>query len=590
MKKKLKKVLMAAMLLSIISLASCSNTQAQEVQEQTQYKLASVTPETRSTEVTEANQVVENWINSIDFRTYAGIKVKAGYNFTNLKNKLDYFINQEIEIYSIQIMEYDAAGFDLVGDYYVGYIYYDSRNCEFRFCGNSDGTDIYYSYNFDTGTSTGSVEKFIPTTKLSKEELVTCYSLYSSEVNLTGEEPELIALYEEIFNNMLEVEYNGDAIAPDFTNKDYVISIDVNNPKSVEEILAGIHAYDDVDGDISGNVQLVSTTYDPNTLVLGRHDFNVSITDAAGNTTPGTFPLYVYDLEKPVLSGTNSYKLSYDEEITVDEVKSALTATDNFTKDLTITLKSDTYTENKAVVGSYSMVFTTSDAAGNASDDFIVPIDVVDEKNPVITVPAEILVNSNAVFSEAELRKKISVVDAYDGAITDYTITGLEEYLKDTTKVKSHTLTITALDAANNKSVANTTLQILDKNAPELWVYSNFVIVLPKGQTITQEDIISYLSQIGEIDAAKVKSVSYDVDTNKKGNYNVSIQMLDNTEYKATIAVEEYVEPFNFWEANWELYFKNWKDFKHWNYSHWLTIIIAACLIVGSCIVYKKKK
>ena len=592
MKNLFKVVLSALFMLPILALASCGNPVSRGYKLSSEATSEEQTPAATS-EVSTAKGVISNWIDSIDFRTYSGLKIKEGYSFSDLYSKLEELqmsYGKDIETYNIELMEY-------AGDpYYLITFYFGSKYIEF----SAESETILYANAYEDIVLVEEDEqlaKLLPAALIESNEIdliIDCYSdapyIQTLEENIPGENQALIALYQEIFNNMIEVEYNGDAVAPDFDTENVYIPVSVDNPLSVNEILSQIHAYDDVDGDISDDIQLVSTTYDPNQLELGNHELIVSVSDSAGNNKQATFYITVYDITKPVISGTNTYKLSYDEPISIEMVLAALTASDNFTQDLTIELKSDTYTENQTIVGKYTMVFTTTDEALNISEDYVVSFSVVDEKPAVITVPSQIIVNSTAVFSEAELRKKITIVDGYDGEITSYTITGLEEYLKDTTKVKNYTLSILAYDAAGNPSSASTTLKVSDNNAPELWVYSDFVIVLPKGQAITEEDIISYLSQIGEIDAAQVKSVSFDVDNETKGNYEVVVLMLDNTEYKATIAVEEYEEPFNFWEASWELYIQNWKDFSKWNYSHWLTLILAVFLVIGAIVANRKKR
>lgn len=605
MKKKnlFKVVLFALFMLPILALASCGNPVSRG------YKLSSETTSEEETpaataEVSTAKEVISNWIDSIDFRTYSGISVLNGYEMDRLCNLLNSLIfglnytqDNRYEARVIEFLEYDGGNFevslDAYVDYYVLELYYLEDDC-FKILKN--GNEELLTISFSDGTvDENDLSPLLPDF-LSKEDIKSlyytdCSCTFGSEAEvITSDNSNWVALWQELTNIVFEVEYNGDAVAPDFDTENVYIPVSVDNPLSVNEILSQIHAYDDVDGDISDDIQLVSTTYDPNQLELGNHELIVSVSDSAGNNKQATFYITVYDITKPVISGTNTYKLSYDEPISIEMVLAALTASDNFTQDLTIELKSDTYTENQTIVGKYTMVFTTTDEALNISEDYVVSFSVVDEKPAVITVPSQIIVNSTAVFSEAELRKKITIVDGYDGEITSYTITGLEEYLKDTTKVKNYTLSILAYDAAGNPSSASTTLKVSDNNAPELWVYSDFVIVLPKGQAITEEDIISYLSQIGEIDAAQVKSVSFDVDNETKGNYEVVVLMLDNTEYKATIAVEEYEEPFNFWEASWELYIQNWKDFSKWNYSHWLTLILAVFLVIGAIVANRKKR
>lgn len=346
-----------------------------------------------------------------------------------------------------------------------------------------------------------------------------------------------------------------DIVAPDFDTTDYyTLPVDVDNPPSVDEILSEIHASDDVDGDISDSVELVSTTYNPNALTLGIHEFVVSVSDAAGNINQATFYIPVCDFVKPVISGTSSYTVSYDEPVSLETIKNALTITDNFSSNLILNLVSDTYTGHETELGEHSIVFNTIDEAENVADDFIVPLFVYDDKAPIITAPSEFTVNSNATITLDDIRSKISIVDGHDGVITDYTINGFEAYLKDTKVVRNYILTIECSDGSNNAAAFSTVLKVLDKNVPNFWFSSDFVIQLPKGTELTKEMIISYLSQIGEIEANNVESVNYELDSSKIGVYAVSILLKDDTTYTCSIQVgvsEEKEAKLPWWNVWW---------------------------------------
>ena len=198
---------------------------------------------------------------------------------------------------------------------------------------------------------------------------------------------------------------------------------------------------------------------------------------------------------------------------------------------------SDGYSGNEKKVGSYSIKFNTADDSGNTSETFIVNITIKDIKAPTITGSTSIEVATSKQLTLAELKAKITVNDDYDGLITDYEVSGFEEYQNNYKIVGSYPVVITAQDSSGNKSTFTITIKTNDAFAPEFWVYSDFVIQLPVDTELTTDMIISYLSQIGEINVAEVVSVSCEYDTTKIGVYDVKITKVDGSVYTTSISV-----------------------------------------------------
>lgn len=514
-----------------------------------------------------------------------------------------------------------------------------------------------------------------------------------------------------------------DFVAPDFDKNDYVFTSSVDNPLSIATILSQIHASDSVDGDVSGNVKLVSTTYDPNSLVLGTHNLTVSVMDNSGNTKTGTFKVTVYDIQAPTYV-TNPYNVSYTKKLTQDVVLNMVTFSDNFSS-VTKSINSDDYTmysNSYATLGNHSIRVTGTDSAGNTTtatvvvpviddvaptgsvtaktqgcstkltdadiqalfsysdakgsctytltndsnyranyatpgtyniqaiivdeagnstilsttitvvDDVapsaangsitvaydilltmdeilalisptdnysevsktvnessyaiysarynklggyavtvelsdvagnesscVVNVTVEDKIAPIITAPGTIETGISNSLSLELVKSKIVVNDGYDGNITNYIISGLDDYFASYNCVASYPIVITATDASGNTTSFNVTIKTKDDVSPDFWIFSDYVITVEKGTQVTKEMILSFLGQVGEIDVAQVLEVNYELDNNMPGLYSVSLMMMDGTEYSTSINVNSEIhEDVENTVTNW---FDNVKDF-----------------------------
>lgn len=355
-----------------------------------------------------------------------------------------------------------------------------------------------------------------------------------------------------------------DNVAPNFTNNDYYIPVSVDSPLTSTGILSKITAVDETDGDVSSRVELVSTTYDYNAIIdndidqLKTHDFVVKVDDLSGNEKTATFYVRVYDIVKPTLSGESTIKISYDEDKldTDDVIDEYLTYEDNYSpvENIDIVLKSNNYSSSYNVVGSYSLIYYATDYSGNNSEDFTITINVVDEKAPIIVAPTTIECNNSCLLLRDEITSKISVSDGYDGNI-NYTLTGYDNYKNSYSFVGNYELTISAKDSSGNNSTHIITLNNTDKIAPDFFVPKDFVIVVGKGEELTNDMILEFLAKIGEISLANVNFMECNY-IDESGEYEVKIFMKDDSIYCANILVndnydDEEEETGNWWTRMW---------------------------------------
>lgn len=131
---------------------------------------------------------------------------------------------------------------------------------------------------------------------------------------------------------------------------------------------------------------LVSDGYTSNKTVKGVYEVKYKATDTSNNVSDVfVVEVTVIDNIKPVISGNNTYTTPYNVQLTIDALKSVLSATDGYDGNITsqIALKTDNYTANKNVKGSYQVIFTVADSSNN-SMDYTVTVTVTDDVPPVI--------------------------------------------------------------------------------------------------------------------------------------------------------------------------------------------------------------
>lgn len=361
--------------------------------------------------------------------------------------------------------------------------------------------------------------------------------------NLMGSE---IVVYEPVFK---------DGIKPTITGTNNFI-VNVNNMLSKEEILSHITARDETDGPVP--VVIESSTYNPSNKKTGDYEMVVSASDKAGNKTSVTIKVKVVDIDKPVINGTTSYTRSYDNPISIEDIKAGLSVSDNYDSGLQLELIQDNYSSNTNKVGVHTVTFKAKDSSNNESDVCTVSITVEDKIKPVISGPTTIKVPSSKPLTKEEFKSKFTINDGLDGEITltDGMITGYENYINYYKKVGDYTVTINVADKNGNNATLSVTIKVEDKISPEI-SFDDYFIVLEQGQSLTPEQIKEYASKVLGVSLDAITEVTGEYDTNVAGTYKLSVKTVDGKEHVINLSVtEKAVE--NTREMKWYEYIYEW--------------------------------
>jgi hypothetical protein len=222
-------------------------------------------------------------------------------------------------------------------------------------------------------------------------------------------------------------------------------------------------ATDDVDGDISANIVVDSSTVD--TGVAGTYTVTYNVADAAGNVAAEAIRTFFVvgsaDTSPPVITlvGPASLTLPVGDAY----VEQGANATDDVDGDISDDIVIDSSAVDTGVAGTYAVTYNVSDAAGNAAAEVTRTVEVsdpADSTRPVITLigPASVTLTVGNSYTD----QGATAVDDVDGDITANIVTNDPV---NTTVAAAYTVTYNVSDAAGNAAVEVTRTVIVSAAA-----------------------------------------------------------------------------------------------------------------------------
>ncbi|MEK6155566.1 BspA family leucine-rich repeat surface protein [Flavobacteriaceae bacterium 3-367] len=234
------------------------------------------------------------------------------------------------------------------------------------------------------------------------------------------------------------------------------------NPQSIVVGMAytelGATAFDNVDGDISSRIIIDISSVNTNTI--GSYEVTYNVSDATGNpAVQVTRTVNVVDPTTPVITLLGDNPQTIEAGTTYTEL--GATAVDDVDGDISSNITIDASSVDTNTVGSYTVTYDVSDAAGNPAVQVVRTIIVVDTTAPVIT-----LAGANPqviVVGTAYTELGATAVDNVDGDISS-NIT-IDDSSVDTGTLGSYMVTYNVSDAAGNAAVEVIRTVVIKDNA-----------------------------------------------------------------------------------------------------------------------------
>ncbi len=330
-----------------------------------------------------------------------------------------------------------------------------------------------------------------------------------------------------------------DLLQPVISGYEGVYITNVDDPISIENIKSHIRVIDDVDGDISNRIIITSDTYTDNMHVVGIHPIIMSATDTAGNTSSITINVSVVDATLPTFSGVESINSPLSAPLTINDIKETQTANDNYDGVLTssITIHQDQFSANKSLVGNYAVTLKVSDSSGNIAFKTI-NVAVIDDIKPLISGSSSYTKATSAVLTMTNIMDNLVATDNVDGNLNSQIHLISDTYSAHKNVVGTYSIIFDVTDAANNTSDQFTvTIIVKDLSSPVFYI-DDSIINTSSYNTLSHENIITFLSQSGQIDSARNPTVTfisdeYSENASNPGIYRLSAKVsYDNGESK----------------------------------------------------------
>ena len=262
------------------------------------------------------------------------------------------------------------------------------------------------------------------------------------------------------------------------------ITINGSNPVNISHGLTytdqGAFANDDVDGNITHNIQMSSNV---NTSIVGTYTVTYSVADTAGNTTSATRTINVVDIIGPVieLQGDNPYSMylngTYSEP--------GYTTTDNIDGEIDVNNVTTTDNIDASTVGTYTITYTATDSAGNEGTAIRTVNIVLDTVGPVIELQGDnpYSMYLNGTYSEPGY----TTTDNIDGEIVVTTTNNI-----DASTLGTYQVTYSGTDGAGNNTEVIRTVNV------ELMVAFNSSIAY-----IRRDDLATLINSFDEVSSLK---------------------------------------------------------------------------------------
>ncbi|MCP4272558.1 MAG: DUF5011 domain-containing protein [Gammaproteobacteria bacterium] len=207
-----------------------------------------------------------------------------------------------------------------------------------------------------------------------------------------------------------------------------------------------------------------------------------------------------------------------------DYTELGATATDNVDGNITANITIDSSAVDTATIGSYSVTYNVSDAAGNAAVTQTRTVDVVaDATPPVITLTGDNpqTIEVGAAYTELNA----TAADNIDGDISGSIV--IDASTVDTNTVANYSVTYDVSDTAGNAATTETrTVNVVDTTVP---------VITLTGDNPQNIDIDSVYTELGatasdNYDGNISANIVIDetaVDTSTEGSYNVTYNVAD---------------------------------------------------------------
>lgn len=261
-----------------------------------------------------------------------------------------------------------------------------------------------------------------------------------------------------------------------------MIGTDPSNDSAVVTYI--VSASDNTDGSLSPS--LISGLVSGAAFPIGSTTVAYSARDLAGNAATGSFTVTVIDDEAPVVTVPGNITITTDPGSASATVNYTIAANDNVDGALTPALTSGLTSGAHFPLGTTTVTYQAIDAAGNTGEATFT-VTVQDGEAPIVSVPANISVNTDPGSASAVVTYAVSGFDNTDGILTPIRTAGLASGAAF--PIGTTIMTYEATDLAGNTTSESFTVTVSDAERPVITSPANITVTTDSG---TNTAVVTY--------------------------------------------------------------------------------------------------
>ncbi|MFQ8922905.1 MAG: immunoglobulin-like domain-containing protein, partial [Clostridium paraputrificum] len=415
-----------------------------------------------------------------------------------------------------------------------------------RYDGRNDvvGTDVSHNISFEDGVGRdGFVRVHTPEANIN-----TKYRLYFDteilNVNApivsqfygnslgTGDDKYYPILYTEMTNKISDSDYIPIIFGP--TRETLKIGSTFNEKN-------GMSAFDEEDGDITNEINVISNNVNPNKE--GTYKVIYEVTDTKGNTVRLTKTVLVTSDNPPVINGVINHKIFVGD--TSFNPMAGVTATDQedgiITNRITVIGNVDINTPGK-----YQIMYEVTDRDGNKAQASSI-VTVVTNDKPVIKANNVTIKENTPINLLTDDVIGLTATDTEDGNITNKVTVKNDGGLNvNDPQPGTYSVTYTVTDRDNNTTDKTITVTV----NPKLTVINKVPIITANNKVIKVGDVFNPLEGVtahddedGDIKLTEDNVIENTVNVNNPGTYKVVYEVTDSQGAKTRKTITVVVNP-----------------------------------------------
>ncbi len=323
---------------------------------------------------------------------------------------------------------------------------------------------------------------------------------------------------------------------PSFSGSGYMV-LSYQETPSIESLVdAHIGAYDEIDGDLSDDIDIVEDEYSGNEGVIGDYEVRLEVSDSSGNTAYFTLTIMVKDEIPPVITGPDSLNVDVDAPPALEDlIAEHFEFFDDYDGMLSgFTIHEDNYSHTLETLGEKTVTFGVQDESGNeALKTFTVVLE--DVTPPVIDGPdvVDIKLSNPKSFNEILLMYTLSDNHTPETDIAFYVV---DENFSDNLEVPGeYSMDLKAVDASGNETHRTVQIHVHDDVPPTL--SGPIVHRISYTETFDWRDLRARMyvnDNVDDLTLEHVTVVENTVESGEIGTYSVRFKVADSSGNEST--------------------------------------------------------